>query len=70
MVNRINPKEAPQGYVARRPKKVIYKSYSVALCVGCDFYDNPTCLNHDFKEPFCTARTRNDKRDVIFVKKS
>lgn len=62
MTNRINPKEAPKGYVARKPREI-------GLCTGCDFMLGHTCLNTNPEEPFCMSRERKDNRDVIFVKK-
>lgn len=68
-MNRINPKEAPEGYVARKPKQ-FNKEYNTSLCIGCGLYQETTCLNTNPKAPFCTRGTRDDKRDVIFVKKT
>jgi len=67
-MNRIDPKEAPEGYVARKPRE-IYKISNKGLCTGCDFMLGHTCLNTNPKEPFCISRERKDNRDVIFVKK-
>lgn len=64
MTNRINPKEAPAGYVARKPKGFTDINKKISLCEGCDFWGKGCCV-----DPSCTARERKDKRDVIFVKK-
>ena len=65
MMNRINPKEAPEGYVARKPKGFADTDKKISLCDGCDFWAKSCCV-----DPSCTARWRDDERDVIFVKKT
>lgn len=66
-MNRINPKEAPEGYVARKPKQK-HKKYGFWLCQGCAFYSNNICLK-DVRLTYCTCAMRQDNRTVIFVKK-
>lgn len=64
-MNRINPKEAPEGYVARKPKRFADTDKTCSLCTGCAFDGaaHPTSVH-------CYSGFRKDKRDVIFVKKT
>lgn len=64
-MNRINPKEAPEGYVARKPKGFADTDKKISLCTGCDFWGKSCCVN-----PSCCASCREDGRHVIFVKKT
>ena len=57
---KLNPKEAPKGYVARETRK----TYG---CAGCVFYDPGKCPSCQKTKASCMSFDRMDGCDVIFV---
>ena len=57
MTNKLNPNEAPPGYVA-------VADASARGCSGCAINETPTC-----NEANCTAMRRKDGHSVIFIKR-
>ena len=61
-MNKVNPNEAPEGYVA------VYQGNN--LCTGCSFYSIRSGCNQLEEIISCVGSQRNDRHTVVFVKKA
>ena len=62
-MNRINPNEAPEGYIA------VKEVDEINVCSGCSFEADFSTKCTRFST-LCTANFRKDKSRVIFIKKT
>ena len=61
-MDKVNPNEAPEGYVA------VYQGSN--LCTGCSFYSSYYGCNQLEEIISCVDSQREDKQTVIFIKKA
>ena len=60
-MNKVNPNEAPEGYIA------VKEVDEINVCKDCSFDFGTKCTKpHTY---YCTAKLRKDKSRVIFIKK-